>query len=419
MRRNLVRTLPGLCLVLIVLLPASAAHAVSVKLRIEGASYTIFEGSINTSVHTIGGHKCDGTNGGASTTPGPTATGALDDGQSQGNYTWAGTWFDSFEDFLVDRVGFDSATSSQFWGFALNYSASQVGGCQAKLGGGEEVLWAFDFFSKSHFLFLQGPSQAEVGKPFTVKVTDGPNGGPIEGADVAGQHTNSNGEATLQFNETGEKRIKAERSDSVRSNLLRVNVVAAGTTGSGAGEFSSGSPSATTPGTSTSATPTMTPTTGSTTPTGGFTSPPGTSTGISGGGTTTSGSQRGSFPGTDYDPPVVRVVGLKDRATYASGPRRIQGLARDEGGLDQVFVRLIRVHDGKCSWFSAARRRFNSTCGRPRFVPVGERSLWQLVFRGRLGPGRYVLQVRARDKAGNAYPSTDDGRSRVRFEVTG
>jgi hypothetical protein len=422
MRRNLVRTLPGFLLVLTAALSlgVAPAQAVNVKLRIEGASYTIFEGQINTSVHTIGGHKCDGTNGGASSTSGPTATGALDDGQSQGNYTWAGSWFDSFEDFLVDRVGFDSANSSQFWGFAVNYSAAQVGGCQYKLGGGEEVLWAYDFFNKSHFLYLTGPSQAEVNKPFKVRVTDGPNGGAIEGADVAGQHTDSNGEAALQFDQTGAKKVKAERSDSVRSNLLTVNIVpATGSTGS-SGEFSSGSPTATTPTT----TPTSTAPTGTTYPTATTTSPTGTTTstgtsgGSFGGGTTTgSGTSRGSFQASDYDPPVVRIVGIKDHGTYGEGPRRIQGLVKDESGLDQVYVRLIRVHDGECSWFSAARRRFNPTCARPRFVPVGDRSLWQLVFRDRLGPGRYVLQVRARDKAGNAYPSTDDGRSRIHFEV--
>ena len=64
---------------------ATAAPAIAaptkVSVRIEGKTKTIFEGAVTTDVHEVdagdgsGAHKCDGTNGGASPTAGPTATG--------------------------------------------------------------------------------------------------------------------------------------------------------------------------------------------------------------------------------------------------------------------------------------------------------------------------------------------------------
>ena len=49
----------------------------------------------------------------------------------------------------------------------------QVGGCQFKVSPGEEVLWAYDMFSKKHILELSGPRRVRAGKTFSVKVVDG------------------------------------------------------------------------------------------------------------------------------------------------------------------------------------------------------------------------------------------------------
>ena len=85
----------------------------TVHLRVEGSSATLFDGSVATNAKTLtkdgsGPHPCDGTNGGANSTPGPTMTTALDDGALAGGFTWAGTWFDGFQDFGIDRIGSDS-----------------------------------------------------------------------------------------------------------------------------------------------------------------------------------------------------------------------------------------------------------------------------------------------------------------------
>src|SRR5712672_261710 len=153
--KSRVGTLAVLVTAIALALAAGAAQAapVQVNVRIEGNTKTIFEGPVSTTAHPVTGdstgpHTCDGTNGGAHPTAGPTATGALDDAAKLAGFTWAGSFDNSFQDFIVNRVGSDSANSSQFWGYAVNGQQPQVGGCQFLVSAGQEVLWAFDLFSK-------------------------------------------------------------------------------------------------------------------------------------------------------------------------------------------------------------------------------------------------------------------------------
>ena len=120
----------------VLLLPASAwAKPATVQLRVEGATSTIFEGPVTTDGHSIdkggGAHPCDGTNGGAHPSAGPTMTSALDDGAAANGFSWDGTWF-SFGDFGVDRIGPDANdfAGNRFWGYALNFVPAAVGGLE-------------------------------------------------------------------------------------------------------------------------------------------------------------------------------------------------------------------------------------------------------------------------------------------------
>jgi len=226
------KTRIGTLAVLTAVLACAPAYAapVSVKLRVEGATKTIFEGKIATDVHQVTGdqsgpHKCDGTNGGTNTTPGPTATGALDDAADSFNFSWAGSYSSSFDDFTVDQIGPDSSNDTQFWGLVVNGQDSQVGGCQYKVAAGDEVVWAYDLFSKKNVLLLRGPTRARAGRPFTVRVKDGRTGQPVAGARVGGRKTGANGVAKLRYTRRGVRRLKARRADSVRSNMLRVKVL--------------------------------------------------------------------------------------------------------------------------------------------------------------------------------------------------
>ena len=208
--------------------PAAAADPVSINLRVEGLSKTIFDGAVTTDGHNVttqsgGTHHCDGTNNGAHPSPVPTATAALDDGARLNGFTWDGRWFPDFDDFLVSRVADEPETASQFWYFAVNYKLGEAGGCQTRVNQGDEVLWIFDAFSKTHILKLAGPGAATTAAPVTVSVTDG-GGAPIPGATVGGAQTGTDGKATLSFADAGIYRLKAERADSVRSNAISVCV---------------------------------------------------------------------------------------------------------------------------------------------------------------------------------------------------
>jgi hypothetical protein len=209
--------------------PASAAPT-NVTVRIEGKTKTIFEGTVKTDVHEVdagdgsGAHKCDGTNGGANPAAGPTATGAMDDATKLAGLTWAGSYNSSFEDFLVNRIGPDSGTSSAFWGVAVQGKSLQVGGCQAIVTTGDEVLWAYDSFNKK-LLRASGPKTTRVGRVTRVKVIDTEKDKPVAGARIGGRKTNAGGIAKLRFKTAGTKRLKATASKAIRSNQLVVKVL--------------------------------------------------------------------------------------------------------------------------------------------------------------------------------------------------
>src|SRR3954452_17516509 len=201
--------------------PALAVPA-SVTLRVEGPAATTFEAPVTTDGHTVttaagGTHHCDGTNNGQPGGPGPTAIATLDDGAKLGRFSWDGTYSSSFDDYFVNRVAQDSQTTTQFWGVFVNGKASETGGCQQRVKQGDEVVWAFDAFSKSHALRLTGPDSATTGRRVAVRVTDSGTGDPMAGASVAGTVTGGDGNATFSLPSPGVYRLKAERGDSVRS----------------------------------------------------------------------------------------------------------------------------------------------------------------------------------------------------------
>jgi Domain of unknown function (DUF4430) len=209
--------------------PAYAGSDTDVKLRVEGAKKTIFEGRVATEVHEVTGdssgpHTCDSTNGGANATPAPTPTGALDSASEAFDLDWSGTWSDSFEDFSIDEIGGEASTATEFWGVAVNGESLQVGGCQFQLTSGDEVLWAFDMFNKKFLLELKGRRRVRAGKRFKVRVTDGQTGDRVRRARVGGKRTNRRGIAKLRFRKPGVRRIKAKHPNGVRSNRLRIRV---------------------------------------------------------------------------------------------------------------------------------------------------------------------------------------------------
>ncbi|HEX8075291.1 MAG TPA: hypothetical protein VF545_09950 [Thermoleophilaceae bacterium] len=215
--------------------PASAANdPIEVHVRIEGKTKTLFDGTVATRGHDIdsgdgsGPHRCDGTNNHANATAGPTVFAAFDDAREKADISWAGTWFPSFEDFGIDRIGPDSSDNAngRYWGQVVNYRDTDLGGCQQQIESTDDVLFAYDSFSKPK-LHLTGPKRAEAGRTILVKVVDGQAGKAFKGARVAGHKTNGKGLVRVRFRHAGAKRLKATAPSAVRSNSLRVKVRAA------------------------------------------------------------------------------------------------------------------------------------------------------------------------------------------------
>jgi hypothetical protein len=210
--------------------PAAAAP-VEVNVRIEGIHKTLFDGKVLDKVHKVNGsdgtgkHKCDGTNGGANATPAPTLFGAFDLAVHKASLTWTGKWSSGFQDFGIDRVGPDKndTTGGRYWGQALNFKDTQLGGCQIQVKKGDHVLIAYNSFGHAK-LKLKGPKQATAGKAFQVTVLNGENGKPFQGASVRGKTTDAQGHAKVTFAKAGKHRLKARAKDAIRSNALKVNV---------------------------------------------------------------------------------------------------------------------------------------------------------------------------------------------------
>lgn len=140
------------------------------------------------------------------------------------SFTFDGTFATQYDDYFITRIANSANTGTQFWGLAINYSYVAVGGCQELVQAGNDVLWAFDAFSEEQLLKLTGPATAPMGKPVTVRVTDGSTGAPVQGATVGGQNTGAQGNAQITFTTRGDHTLKAEHPKSIRSNAVHVNV---------------------------------------------------------------------------------------------------------------------------------------------------------------------------------------------------
>jgi len=66
---------------------------------------------------------------------------------------------------------------------------------------------------------------AHANRPVVLTVTDGLTGNPVQGAEVHGKTSDANGKVSVTFVKKGVNGVKAEKSDSVRSNQLDFLVV--------------------------------------------------------------------------------------------------------------------------------------------------------------------------------------------------
>ncbi len=356
---------------LLVLLAAVPAWAtpVSVQLRVEGSAGTIFEGPVTTDGKTIdkgdGPHPCDGTTNPDNSLPGPTMTSALDDAGIPGG--WDGMWDTGFGDFFIGRIGPDANdfTNLRFWGLSLNLTSTSVGGCQQRVEAGDEVLFAYDDYLKP-LLKLTGPATVPAGQPAVLRVVNGRDGGdaPVAGAAISGGPapvtSTADGTVSVSFDTPGIKQLKADLAGTIRS-ATRVICV------SGPGQVCE---------------------------------PPAPTV-------------------HDSSAPRARISGLRDGQRLRRGPRVLRGTATDEVGVTQVKITLRRHAPGKpCQWWSGRREKFvGSSCDKRFFFAVGTDRDWSYLLPRALPAGRYVLDVKAFDRARNRDERFVRGQNRVVFYV--
>jgi hypothetical protein len=355
--------------------PAAASAApVTVNLRVEGKTQTLYEGPVTTDGRTIAAndgtqHPCDyennGSNSPAFDPSGGTPTTALHDAAMSSGLAFGADWFDSpTKDFFVTRVGPDANGGSpnfESWGFAVNGTTSNVGGCQIILGAGNEVVWAYDFFNKARLLKLAGPASVTAGESATYTVTDLKTGDPVADATVGGRTTDAQGSVTLTFADAGKQSLKAERGDSVRSNRVDTTVTA------------KSSPA----------------------PAPAFV--------------------------RDVFAPFARITAPRNGVTYRrrGAPRVLRAEVDDLGsGVMTVKARLTRRVGPRRWYFNGQRERWLRLRRGPGFYwTVSKQASFDYLLPRRLRRGRYVFDVNAIDNAYNRDDQRRRGTNRIVFVV--
>jgi|HubBroStandDraft_3_1064219.scaffolds.fasta_scaffold32836_2 hypothetical protein len=378
----------ALCLAVLGSTDAQAAP-ITVNLRVEGSSGTLYEGPITTEAEEIstpssgGSHSCDvkdnGSNEGFGVSSG-TPTTALHDAAVADGLKFDATWSNTYNDFLVTEVGLDingGEPEYPSWGYAVNYTTAGVGGCQFQVAPGSEVLWAYDYSNLKHLLSLTGPASASVGSPITIHVVDGQTGIPVAGAaigeDLAGVTTtipgstvtNAEGNATVTFTHVGAVKLKATQAESVRSNGLSI-CVHNGNDG-------------------TCGTQIPPPCATESVPAGACGGPP--------------------IVAPQQSAATALAAGVKAGHVYSrrKAPRILKGAVTVPAGgtLKDVRVSLERRSGKRCFAFNGVKERFvKSRCGATKFFSVGDSESFSYLLPAALPAGRYVYDIEAVNASG-------------------
>lgn len=359
----------GLLIGVLLAVPAGAG-ATDVTVRVEGATQTLVPKQSVTlpavAPQPDGINACSAGSAGAALW---VATG----GQ------WSGTWYGSMGDYLLTSVKGESYTypDPRSWELWVDGRSAATGPCGTSLAAGADVLLLVqrcDEYDSDYNcttpptlpLRLAVPATATAGVPFTVTVkllardgtataasgvTIGGGREPVTtGADGTAQVTIDSAAAAVALN--------ASKAGTVRdSATLRVLA-----------------PDVPVP------------------------APP----------VCVSNGADGLCGSPDRTAPAVRLaVPLEGRRfTRATAPRTLKGsVTTGPSGVARIELRITRRTGKRCVMYDGARERFvrMRRCGAARGVwfPIGTGADWSYLLPGPLARGRYVVDVRATDRAGN------------------
>jgi hypothetical protein len=363
---------------------AVAGTPATVTVRVEGAATTVLaptQVTTTTVPMEKEGHSCSGTS----------AAGAL---QLATTGNWSGHWYEE-GGFFVETIGSESFVKSPsgYWSFWLDNKAATKGICESELEPGDSILFFPECFGECpappNPLGIEAPAVAEVGEAVTVTVASYANANgaksPASGASVSyegtQETTDASGHATPRFSHAGAMTVRVTAPHAVRTETTIC--VHAGNDGNC--------------GTSVPV--------GSTTPTFAR---------------TTAGS--GVLPFVAYKGPyalVADVTGPIDGHVYPrrSAPRVLAGKIASHNGVSSVGAELRRQYRGRCYAYDGARERFRAArCHAGSFFKVSDGGVFSYLLPSALAPGRYVLDIQARDADGNVT-TLARGSSRLVFYV--
>jgi hypothetical protein len=356
---------------------AGPASAASVTVRVEGDATTLVP---QTAVRTAPGLVVkDGANG----CDAQNAVGALERATS-------GDWGGSFSPglgYLVERIRGEThdARTQTYWRLSVDGADAQAGVCDLTLRDGQELVLSPASFAAGAttppLLELTAPASARAGEAVAVTVAALDAAGrptPRPGATVTAggerARTDAQGRARLRLADLGEVELRAEAPGAIRDTGETLCV--AGPQG-GCGQADEAAPEA----------------------------------------LVTTVREGARIPARRAPRVLAGLAGVLQR----DGAGRPRIAAPDPSGLRAVKLRLTRRSGQRCSTYSPTRRAFRPTrCGARNgtWFAIRPAARWRLVLAERLPRGRYVLDVKARDRAGNGGGADlRRGEDRVVFRV--
>jgi len=366
-----------------------SALAAEVTVRVEGNSATLLPRTTvtvpTTAVKPDGVNECAGGSAGV-------ALWAATGGNIQASY------FNGLGYFIskVMGEGYDWP-DPRSWEYWRNGASSGTGLCDDPVQQGDEILMLItrcDGYDANYNctspeilpLKLTIPTVVTLGQPVAATVQASAKSGtlsPVSGAAVSGADasvtTGSDGKAELTFSARGVKTVTTTAQHRIRdSREVCVTDGADGYCG--------------------------------TTPAPGVAPPPPSASGSSlvASGPCKTNGRDGLCGTTDTTQPWSHLGTPAHGKRFARGkaPRTLSGTIESDGsGIAKVELRLTRRNGKVCGTFDGGAERFVKLkrCGaeRGKWFTIGDRESWSYLLPGALSAGRYVLDVRVTDKAGN------------------